>query len=145
MKTFPMVLATGLLMAGVALAHQGVKDPHIKARMHAMSMAGEASKTLGEMAKGKQAFDPQIAQQARRDLLQISTEIPALFEIEAMDLVTEATPDIWSNFAKFERQAGAMQKAVAALDTSSAQNIARGMRAVGRSCGGCHKSFRLEK
>ncbi|GAA6209002.1 hypothetical protein NBRC116601_22950 [Cognatishimia sp. WU-CL00825] len=145
MKTFPVILTVGLMMASFALAHQGVTDPHIKARMHAMSTAGQASKTLGDMAKGKRAFEQEAAQQARADLLQISTDIPALFEVEALDLVTEAAPDIWSNFAQFQSRAEAMQKAVMDLDTSSPEEIARGMRAVGRSCGGCHKPFRIKK
>ncbi|NND21494.1 MAG: hypothetical protein HKO14_05350, partial [Silicimonas sp.] len=49
-------VAVLLLVASAALAHQGVKNPAVKARMDVMSAIGDNTKLLGRMAKGEVAF-----------------------------------------------------------------------------------------
>ena len=142
MKLLPICLIASLSLAGVAAAHQGVKDAKVKAWMHSMSEAGQASKTLGNMAKGSASFDAAQAAAAKATLIEVAANIPVLFETEASDPVSEALPAIWENFDDFASKADAMKVAAEALDASSADGISAGIRALGRSCGGCHRTYR---
>ncbi|MCV6548603.1 MAG: cytochrome c [Cohaesibacter sp.] len=47
-----------------ALAHQGVKNPAVKARMDSMVAIKTAMKTLDDMAKGRVPFAKEAAQKA---------------------------------------------------------------------------------
>ncbi len=138
-------MAVTVLIATAALAHQGVKDPHVKARMHAMGDIAAATKTLGAMAKGQIPFESTMAADARNSLIAISLELPGLFEINAVDRVSEAKPDIWDNFPDFVVQADAMKTAAQNLDVTSVTTLREGVRAVGASCGGCHKAYRVSR
>lgn len=142
MKILPLILAAILAFAGIAAAHQGVKDAKVEAWMHSMSQAGQASKVLGAMAKGNASYDAQKAEGAKSILIDVASEIPALFESQAIDPVSEALPAIWEDFEDFTSKAEQMKIAADALDVSSAEAISAGIRSLGRSCGGCHRSYR---
>lgn len=133
------------MIGSIALAHQGVKDPVVKARMHAMGTAGQATKVLGDMAKGSIAFDADKAAEAKALLIQVARDLPETFKENASDPVSEARPTIWDDFADFTIRAEIMETTATALDTSSAASIGAGMRALGGSCGGCHKAYRQKK
>ncbi len=145
MKTLSVALMGSLMIGSIALAHQGVKDPFVKARMHAMGTAGQATKVLGDMAKGSVDYDATQAAEAKAALIQIAQDLPALFQENASDPVSEARPAIWDDYADFSAKADVMAAAAVALDTSSAATIGAGLRALGGSCGGCHKAYRQKK
>lgn len=143
MKRIATALIVGLTIGTVALAHEGVEDPIVGARMDAMSATGAASKVLGNMARGRADFDAAAAAEAKDSLMTIAADIPALFEMNATDPKSEAKPDIWDNFDDFTAKAAALQAAAEALDASSLEGVQAGMGAIGASCGGCHKPYRL--
>jgi cytochrome c556 len=134
-----------ILAASAALAHSGVKDPNVMARMKLMGEVKANMGVLGGMAKGKMAFDADKAAMAKAGLIANAQAIPAAFEVKVMDPKSEALPAIWENWEDFASKAGAMEAAVGALDVSSAEGIQGGLRSVGGSCGGCHKSYRIDK
>ncbi|MFY0594908.1 MAG: cytochrome c [Cognatishimia sp.] len=142
MTRLAIITAFTFSLVGAALAHQGVKDAKVKAWMHAMMQAGQASKTLGNMAKGTAAFDADQAADAQAILIEVSAAIPTLFEVKSDDPVSEALPAIWEDYADFTGKAEAMKAASETLDVSSAETLTAGMRSLGRSCGGCHQSYR---
>lgn len=142
MKLMPLCLIATLSIAGVAAAHQGVKDAKVKAWMHAMGEAGEASKVLGRMAKGGIAFDADRAATAQATLIDVATDIPTLFETQSQDPVSEALPSIWENFEDFSEKAQIMKQAALALNVSSLDALSKSMKPLGRSCGGCHRDYR---
>lgn len=142
MKLLPLCLIATLSLAGIAAAHQGVKDAKVKAWMHAMGEAGQASKVLGGMAKGSVGFDASKAAEAQATLIEVAANIPALFEQPAADPVSEALPAIWEDFADFSDKAEAMKIAAEGMDVSSAEVLGNSVRSLGRSCGGCHRSYR---
>jgi cytochrome c556 len=142
----PIFAIAGLaLFATAAFAHSGVTNAAVKARMDLMGEIKDASGVLGGMARGKIAFDADKAAAAKASLIATAGQIPALFEAPEMDPKTEALPAIWDNWADFTAKADAMTVAAQALDVSSAQAIGQSMRPLGQSCGGCHKSYRIDK
>ena len=56
-KTLTLATMAVALSATLATAHDGVKDPIVKARMEGMKEIGSNMGVLGDMAKGKRAFD----------------------------------------------------------------------------------------
>ena len=138
--------ALGLVMlAGAALAHSGVKNAEVKARMGLMGEIKEATAVLGEMAKGQRAFDAAQAAAAREVLIDRAGRIGAAFEAEETDPKSEARPEIWSDWPGFTAKADAMAAAADALQVGSLAEVRAGMSGLAESCGGCHKLYRIDK
>lgn len=137
------VLAGFVLAAGVAFAKEGATDPNVIARQDLMKTIGGATKTLGEMAGGKTAYDAAAAEAAKAALIAAAADIGAKFTPTSTDPVTEAKPEIWTNWEGFLAKAKALEDAATAMDTGSAETIGAGMAGVGGSCKGCHTDFRV--
>ncbi|RUS58974.1 cytochrome c [Pseudorhodobacter sp. E13] len=146
MRFAAKALIIGLtLSAGVAIAKEGVQDPTVKARMDLMGTIGMNTKVLGDMAGGKAAFDANAAEAAKAALSAAAAQIPAAFETEADDPVSEARPDIWMNMEGFVEKAKALETAAGAIDVSSIEGVQAGMGDIGGACKACHTDFRAKK
>ena len=146
MRFAAKALIIGLtLSAGVAIAKEGVQDPTVKARMDLMGTIGMNTKVLGDMAGGKAAFDASAAEAAKAALSAAAAQIPAAFETEADDPVSEARPDIWMNMEGFVEKAKALETAAGAIDVSSIEGVQAGMGDIGGACKACHTDFRAKK
>ncbi|MDA7429370.1 cytochrome c [Primorskyibacter aestuariivivens] len=137
-----MVVLAG---TGAALAHTGVKNKTVLERMDGMKALAEQVKVLGDMAKGKTAYDADRAAAARTALIEEAAKVTAEFEAPETDPKSEALPVIWSDWDGFVSDARALENAVAALDTGSLDGVRAGLGAVGQSCSGCHEDYRLDK
>ncbi|NBC95979.1 MAG: cytochrome c [Deinococcus-Thermus bacterium] len=142
-KTMALALCIGV--AGAALAHQGVENPAVKARMESMKDAASGLETIGEMAKGARAFDADAASGARTRLVSRMEAIPVLFEDEAHDPKDEARDRIWEEWADFRDHADEAAAAAAGLDVSSRKAIRASLRDLGGACRGCHESYRIDE
>ncbi|MDO8882618.1 cytochrome c, partial [Pseudotabrizicola sp.] len=124
MKLISKSLIAGLvLVAGVAVAKEGVQDPTVKARMDLMGTIGMNVKVLGDMATDKVAFDAAAALAAQEALVAASADIAAKFEPQATDPVAEAKPEIWTNWDDFVAKAGALNAAATSLDPASLDSV----------------------
>ena len=132
-----------ILVAGVAFAKDGVQDPTVKARMDLMGTIAMNTKVLGDMAGGKTAFDAAAATQARAALAAAAAEIPARFEPQATDPVSEAKPEIWTNWADFLAKSEALLTGAEALDPATVEGVQAGMGAIGGTCRACHTDYRI--
>ncbi len=142
MRPLPYLLIAALGLGSTALAHEGVKDPNVKAWMHAMGLAGKASKDLGNMAKGTAAYDAETAAKAKATLINVSGSVADLFETQSADPKSEALPAIWENYDDFIAKAASMKAVATALDVSSSDSIRLGIRDLGQSCRSCHRAYR---
>lgn len=136
--------ALALLVSLPALAHDGVQNPAVMARMEGMSGIAQSMKTLGQMAKGALDFDAEIARQAAESAAQHAAMIPDLFAEPEDDPKSEALPAIWENFDRFSAIAADLEKAaLAASQTISApRDLGSAMQSMGASCKSCHSDFR---
>lgn len=137
-----LTLALCLIATG-AIAHEGVKNADVKARMDMMTSIKDATGVLGGMAKAPATFDGARAAEARAQLITLSGQITEAFGPEATDPKSEASPAIWQNWDDFTAKADAITRAAEALDPTSADGVATGMQAIGASCGSCHRAYRL--
>jgi cytochrome c556 len=136
------LLVGAVLVAGVAVAKEGVQDPTVKARMDLMGTIAMNTKVLGDMAGDKAPFDAAAAEAAKAALVAASADIAAKFETQATDPVMEAKAEIWTNWDDFVAKAGALNAAATALDASSLDGIRAGMGGIGGACKDCHTSYR---
>lgn len=139
------VIVSLAFSAGAAFAKEGVQDPTVKARTELMGTIGMNTKTLGDMAGGKTAFDASAAEAAKAALVAAAAEIPVKFEPEAEDPLSEALPDIWMNWEGFTEKANGLAAAVGAIDVSSLEGVQAGMGDIGKACQACHSEFRAKK
>ena len=137
------LIAALVLIAGTAVAKDGVQDPTVKARMALMSTIGMNTKVLGDMATDRTAFDATAAAAAKTALMAASADIAAKFEPQATDPVSEAKPEIWTNWDDYVAKATALNAAATAIDASSLETIKAGMGAIGGSCRDCHSTYRM--
>jgi cytochrome c556 len=128
--------------AGVAWAHEGVKNPVVMARMDGMSEMGSATRVLGEMARGETGFDASAAEAARARIVTQAERTPGLFEAREDDPKSEAKPAIWENFDDFVAKSDAMVAVARAADVSSLDALRSSVREIGRACGACHEPYR---
>lgn len=139
------MLTLGLILAaGVAVAKEGVQNPVVKERMDLMGVVRVNTGILGDMAQGKADFDADKAAEAAAALAAAAAEIPQAFEANETDPVTEAKPEIWTDFETFTARSDALFKAAQGIDTSSLDALRVGMGAVAGACKDCHTDFRIQ-
>ena len=145
-KTYIFATAT-FLAATAALAHSGVKNSAVKARMDAMSAVGAEMKTLGLMSKGASAFNADTAKAAATAIATQASKTPDLFEANEDDPKSEAKPAIWENFQDFTTKAVALEKVARDLSMSieNVDDLAPAMSALGDTCKACHGDYRQKK
>lgn len=71
------------------------------------------------------------------------------FKAQTADVKTDAKPEIWKDWTKFEEKAKelgeAANKLAAMAGSSDMSGVPAQVKAVGEACGGCHKEFRKPK
>ena len=144
MRSLVKTIALSLVfVAGAAAAKDGVTNPVVKARMDTMQAVRANVAILGDMAGGKTAFDAAAAKTAQAALAAAAASATEKFKPQETDPVSEAKPEIWTNWDDFAAKADALSKAAAALDPSSLDTVKAGMGAVGGTCKACHSVYRM--
>ncbi len=138
-----IAIVLGLLVPAAVLAHEGVKNPAVMARMDVMSQIGAETKVIGQMVKGEIPFDVDKARAAVTAIAEQSTKVPGLFEAREDDPKSEALPAIWENFPDFTAKTEAMEEAArAASNLQTSEELAAALGAIGETCKDCHRSYR---
>lgn len=144
MKFSTKLLAASLvLMAGIAIAKDGVTNPTVMAREALMGTIGMNVGILSKIAKGETAYDAAAAEAAKATLIASAADIGAKFMENAVDPMAAAKPEVWTNWEDFLKKAGNLKAAAEALDVTSAETIGAGLGAVGGACKDCHTTFRM--
>jgi cytochrome c556 len=139
------LVASLILVASVAVAKEGVQDPTVKARMDLMGVNSSSTKILMEFAQEKNAFDAAAAEAARAELLASAKDIAAKFEPPATDPVSDALPEIWTQWDDFVAKSNDLVKAAEGIDTTTLAGVQAGMMAVGEACKECHSTYRVKR
>lgn len=143
MKKLLTAAAVLVGLSAAALAHADVENQAVAARMESMKAIGGAMKTLGGMAKGAVDFDAVAAQAAVDEVAAQSGALPALFEAQETDPLSEAKPEIWTNWDDFVAKSNALNSAAEAITITDAASIGVAMQAIGGSCKDCHSDYRM--
>lgn len=140
-----MIYAAMLALPIGAFAHEDVQNEAVKSRMMLMKDIKAAMGTIGGMAKGAVAFNADQAAAAKAALVAAAPQIKVRFEAAEMDPKSEARPEIWQNWPDFMQKSDDFGAAAGALQTASVDGLKAGLGAIGKTCGGCHKPYRVDK
>jgi cytochrome c556 len=139
-----------VLAAGSATA--GEFDNQIAARQAQMKLYAFNIGQLGAMAKGAMPYDAAVAQGAADNLAKVSSLDASQMWPGGSDNGANpnsyAKADIWANFPDVMAKSKTMGEAVAAMQAAAGKDLdsLRGaIGALGGSCQGCHKAYRVPK
>ncbi len=117
-------------------------------RQKVMASIGGHMGAIGAIMKNKLPYQKTIAVHAL-SLQMTSRVIKVAFEKEITAGKTDAKADIWKDWDKFVAAAKKMGeesgKLAQVAQSGDMAAIGEQVKAVGKSCGGCHKSFRKPK
>lgn len=142
------VLSLAFVMAPVAtsniLAHSGVLNKDVAARMTLMSSMGRNMGVLGKMLKQKTPFDQVKATEAINNIEQLAVETPTVFEKRVLDPKSEAKELIWEEFETFTKISKSLATSAKQLSSSmkSFDDLRPALITLSQSCKECHSRFR---
>ncbi len=142
-----------------AAAHSGATGI-VKERMDRMKDIGRATKVIAGMFKGDQPYDAAAVRAAADAIAELAG--PAMtekFPAGSLDKPTEALPEIWRDWARFEQMAEDLRREAAAVsalaangpaqfgegylfDTSSDAPAGPAATRMLATCRACHQAFR---
>lgn len=145
-----------VVTAGVALAVSGglkAADPTpaeiIKTRQEKLKDLGASMKAIVDQVKAG-TLDRTVMGDAAKKIVAYSHDLPKWFPKgtgEEAGVKTAAKPEIWAQPAEFQAAADKFpleaDKLAAIVATGDAAAIGAQLQATGKSCGGCHKPFRV--
>lgn len=151
-RVLRVAVITGLITAfsfGSGLAHsESTGIPEADARISKMKELGKNMKAIAAVAKGEAAYSAALNGNAMK-ISAIAKEMSLLFPAGSGGDKTRAKPEIWMKTAEFNMAVGNFQAAVSGLvkgvATGQQADIGQALQATGKTCGGCHKPFRVPK
>ena len=141
------VLAVAVGMGyGAQVLAQAKPDVMVKQRQAAMTLIGKYWGPLGGMAQGRVPYDAAVVQR-NAGYLDVLDKMPwDGFHENTKGEKSAALPAIWEKPGEFKQAAERLQSEVAKLVQVSKGGdeaaVKAQMGAVGKSCGGCHETFR---
>ena len=134
-----------MLASGTALA-QAKPETLVKQRQAAMVLIGKYWGPMGGMAQGKVPFNADTVKRNTGYLQALSAMPWDGFNASTKDVKTRALPAVFSDTAKFkeaqDRFTGEVSKLATTVAGGDEAAIKSQLAAVGKTCGGCHESFR---
>ena len=146
-KSLKVIIVFNFLTVSAALAHSGVKDKDVMARMKLMSSMADNMKVIGMMLKQKIPFEQEIAVNAIKEISRLATETPDTFKKNSTDPKSEAKPNIWAEFDNFTEISLKLATDANSLAASfqSFENLKPALGQLSKSCKTCHTSYREKK
>lgn len=155
MLSFGAVLAALVATAAISDGHADKSVlSAVKARQSQMVLYSFNLGLLGGMAKGDIAYDAQAASAAASNLAALSQLDQSRLWPQGSDNATlgvdttEALPAIWEAGSTAGEKGMALATAALAMEKAAGgglDSLRGAMSAVGKSCGGCHETYRQKK
>jgi cytochrome c556 len=135
-------------MSGEALA-QAKPEVLVKQRQAAMTLQGKYFGPMAGMMQGRVPYDAKIVQRNAGFLDNLSRMPWDGFDASTKDVKSAALPAIWADSAKWSEAADRFQSEASKLYAISRSGDEAAVKAqigaVGKTCGGCHESFRQKQ
>ncbi len=132
----------------IVVAHKGATG-FVKKRMDRMEAIGAEMKLIGAMVRGKKRFDGSKIAAASERIARHGRKMNKLFPKGSWKKPTHALPKVWKDWRGFTRAMNTMVRSATVLaEAGRAGNKKRARAAhiaLGKSCIGCHRTYRLKK
>jgi cytochrome c556 len=146
-----IVAATAAFAALVMLdaAAQVKPETLVKQRQAAMTLQGKYFGPMAAMAQGKAPYNAGVVQRNAGFLANLSRMPWDGFDPSTKDVKSAALPAVFTDTAKFKEAAERLENETSKLyDVSRSgdeASVKAQIGAVGKSCGGCHETFRQKQ
>jgi cytochrome c556 len=142
-----VVVGTLLLGIGVVAAQQDVlKSAQTIMKGNGKSLGG----VLAPMNKGEKPYDQAAVTEALNVLDNTAKKLPTMFPESIKGMKAEGdyspSPKIWEDKAGFGASIATFAKAItdAKASVKDLDTLKAAFPAIGKSCGGCHETFRVK-
>jgi cytochrome c556 len=141
-----VVVGTLLLGAGAVLAQEDM----VKQAQTAMRANGKNAGALSAMVKGDKPYDQATVDAAMAQFEDTARKFPTLFPDSIKGLKGDgdysASAKVWEDKAGFQADVAVFAKAVADAKASvkDLDTLKAALPAIGKSCGGCHETYRVK-
>ncbi len=145
---FILAVATFGILFGVPAAMAQSNENYIEYRQKVMGSIGQNMGAIGDIMKNKLPLTGNIDDHAR--VIEINAKlIASAFKHEAAEGKTDAKPEVWKDWSKFEENAKKLATASAKLAEVGGKGdmaaIGEAIKGVGGACKACHDDFRKPK
>ena len=143
-------LAIALVVASFSVyAHNGATGI-VKDRMDSMSEMGDAMKVMADMMKGKRPYEIELVRESADNLAEHAKTLVEFFpdtEDSRMSMESDALPEIWTSWDKFQARSDKLGTAVETLRQAASEDLdKRSFRLVfsktAKACSSCHDDYR---
>ena len=139
-----ITLAVILITSATTSAQQ--LSPEERAYKFRTSLFQTFAWKLGQMAQAKGQNNEAAFIKSAKDLAYLSGLIEEGFEIEdSLPEGTEAKPEIWEDYAKFQDRAANLTTLATNAATAGAMSDFNPRDFGSKACGSCHRDFRVKK
>jgi cytochrome c556 len=143
-----LIVAPSLLASSAGAQGAPSEQAVIEYRQLLMSSVGYNMGAIGGILKNQLALPGHVANHAQQMADAAKLVAPA-FKQKVTAGKTDARPEIWQDWVKFEKAIGGYEKAASDLariaQGSDPAATGAAVKALGDSCTGCHDSFRKPK
>lgn len=152
MSSIRMTVVVTALAAFVLVPLQGAKaqsdEDFIKYRQKVMGSLGANMGGIGDILKQGLPLKGNIGHHAAA-INATAKNIVAAFEKQVTEGATDAKPDIWAEWSEFQQKVKDLEEQSAKLMnvamSSGMDGLGDEVKALGKTCGGCHKPYRKPK
>ena len=151
------ILASMLFITALASGSAQASDREelIEARQGVMTLYGINMDILGDMIRGRRAFDKQLAQDSADNLLALARMKNGMLWPRGSSLadpgmrdMTSAKPEIWQNTGDVSQRHADLTAALENLAKNAAWSVdalEEAISDVNSACKGCHREYRSKK
>lgn len=139
-----LLMITITFVSGTAIA-QKKPTPEERAYKFRTSLFETISWKLGQMAGAKGQDDATAFAKHAADLVQLSSLIEEGFEIEnSLPEGSRAKAEIWQDYEKFQSKAQALTDLASSFTLDGAMAGFDPRKFGSKTCGGCHRDFKIK-
>jgi len=146
-----VTMATAVIAQDAAPSAEDAAKNAVVVRQSVFNLLGWNMGPLGAMLKNKMPFDAAVAQKSATRLEQLAPMIVDAYAVDTRkfpQIKTRSKEGIWTSKADFDAKANDFVKATAALSAAAKSGdkatTLKAAGAVGKACGACHDSFRVD-
>ena len=144
-----VVVALALGVAAGAVFAQAKPETLVKQRQSVMTLQGKYFGPMAGMAQGKIAYNADVVRRNAAFLDNLSRMAWDGFDPSTKDVKSAALPAVYEQSDKFKEAAARLENEAHKLYEVSRSGDEAAVKAqigaVGKSCGGCHESFRQKQ
>lgn len=150
MKKILLVAGVAMAVAGGAAIAQVKPEILVKQRQAVMTLQGKYWGPIAGMASGKVSpYNADVVARNATYLENLAQMAWDGFDPSTRDVKSAALPAVYNDAAGFQRAVDRLQAETAKLGVVARARDEAGVKAqfgaVGKSCGGCHESFRVKQ